>query len=168
MSYTTRFRLADDFIAHVDTIITAIHDPFIISRQIGFVVLSAVTVYELAIKDILFDFADKKHRVLSTFTRAYFEQLNGRIKLATIRDDYLPRFGDKYVARFRKHLAHAEKDTLQSKHLSIMNCYANVIQWRHDFVHQGITPTNATYNEAKISFEIGKEAIHCLAKSMTR
>ena len=50
MPYTDHFRLADDLIAHLDTVMGGISDPFISSRYVGFVSIVAVTVYELAIK----------------------------------------------------------------------------------------------------------------------
>lgn len=64
MTYQDHFKLADDIISHVDTVIHEIADPFISSRYIGFISVSAVTVYELAIKEIFCDFATQEHEVL--------------------------------------------------------------------------------------------------------
>jgi hypothetical protein len=51
MPYTDHFTLADDYITHLDAVIGGITDPFINSRYTGFLSVSAVTVYELALKD---------------------------------------------------------------------------------------------------------------------
>jgi hypothetical protein len=60
MPYVDQFQLADDYLAHLDAVIVQITDPFIKSRYTGFLAVSAVTVYELAIKSIFIDFAHRK------------------------------------------------------------------------------------------------------------
>ena len=72
MGYDSHFIYADDFINHLDIALPATTDPFIKSRYIGFLAITAVTVYELALKEIFIDFANKKHKVLGTLTRSYF------------------------------------------------------------------------------------------------
>lgn len=59
MAYSDHFSIADDFIAHLDDVMGDLDDPFIQSRYLGFIVLSAVTVFELAIKDVFCEFAEK-------------------------------------------------------------------------------------------------------------
>jgi hypothetical protein len=75
MAYTDHFQLADDLITHLDGVMSGISDPFISSRYVGFVSVVAVTVYELAIKEIFLDFSRRKHKVFGTFADAYFEAL---------------------------------------------------------------------------------------------
>lgn len=48
MPYTARFSLVEDYLNHLDPMMAGIADPFIQSRYLGFVLISAVTVYELA------------------------------------------------------------------------------------------------------------------------
>ncbi len=62
MSYDDHFKLADDMIDHLNTVIDSISDPFIKSRYTGFVAVASVTVYELAIKEIFFECARKNIR----------------------------------------------------------------------------------------------------------
>ena len=57
----------------------------------GGTAVAAVTVYEMALKAILFDFAESQHPVLGTFAHGQWDRINGRIKLAHIRKDYLMR-----------------------------------------------------------------------------
>ena len=141
MSDQTDFKLADDMIAHLDTVISAIKDPFIASRYVGFVLVVAVTVYELALKEIFCEFGEKKHRVLGNFTRSYFDRINGRIKINTIRNEYIPRFGEKYEKRFKRKLVIVENVGLRSHGISICTSYNNIIEWRNGFSHEGIIPT---------------------------
>ncbi len=168
MAYTDHYHLADDVITHLDTVIDGIADPFIASRYVGLVAVTAVTVYELAIKEIFIEFGEKKHKVLGNFTRSHFARINGRIKIAIIQKDYIRPFGDKYVQRFKRKLEQAESDNLHTHGISIRSRYGNIITWRNEFAHAGRVPTTATYTETTKSYESGKEVIRCLAETMYR
>jgi len=168
MAYHNHFILADDIISHIDTTIGTISDPFISSRYIGFVSISAVTVYELAIKDIFIEFGRKKNKVLGNFTFSFFDRLNGRIKTKTIEDEYIKRFGDKYVQRFKAKKQKAEKKSLRDDGISILASYSNIIEWRNQFAHEGKIPAYVTYNEVKKAYNAGKKIIECLAMTMVR
>jgi len=166
MTYQDHFKLADDIISHVDTVIHEIADPFISSRYIGFISVSAVTVYELAIKEIFCDFASQEHEVLGSFVLSYFERINGQIKLQKIKEDYIPRFGQKYVDKFKAKIEESELEILKTSKRSIKNSYNNIIEWRNQFAHKGDIPPTATYQEAIDSYFTGKEVIHCLSATM--
>ena len=168
MAYHDHFRLADDVINHLNTFVSGIPDPFLSSRYIGFVSVSAVTVYELAIKEILCSFADNKHKVLGNFALSYFDRINGRIKLSIIQDDYIKRFGKKYVERFKLKLEDAEKRSIRTSGRSIKSSYNNLVEWRNQFAHEGQMPSTVTYAEVTQAFEDGKQVIECLFKTMNR
>ncbi len=168
MPYTDHFKLADDLINHLDTVVAGIADPFIASRYTGFVSVAAVTVFELAIKDIFCSFGDAKHRVLGSFTRSYFDRINGRIRYDLIHKDYVRRFGDKYAVRFRKNMTRKENAYLKVNRKSILTAYNNLLEWRNAFAHEGLVPTYATYPDVVEAYRTGKELIHCLALSMRR
>jgi RiboL-PSP-HEPN len=168
MPYQDRFQLADDYIAHVDAALSGITDPFIKSRYIGFVAVTAVTVYELAIKDIFFDFSEKKHKVLGNFVRSYFERLNGQIGKKRLVENYLPRFGEKYAKRFKRKLERLEDQVLRSDGVSVKSSYGNVLTWRNKFAHEGIIPATPTYEEVKKAYQYGRRIIECLADTMVR
>lgn len=168
MSYITHFQLADDYIRHLDTMMGSISDPFIKSRYTGFLAVSAVTVYELAIKAIFIEFAEKKHKVLKNFTSAYFERINGRIKTSIIKDEYISKYGEKYVKKFDKYIKKKEAEILRIESASILASYGNIITWRNQFAHEGIIPSTATYDEVKKAYQFGKHIIDCLAVAMKR
>ena len=168
MAYQDHFKLADDMVVHLNLVTSGIADPFISSRYIGFVAVSAVTVYELAIKEIFCDFASRKHIVLGNFAFSYFDRINGRVKLKIIKDEYISRFGTKYVDKFKKKLDQAEDRLLRTSRVSVKNSYSNVIEWRNQFAHEGQIPSTVTYGEIIKSYNAGKEVIHCLAQTMQR
>jgi hypothetical protein len=127
MPYADHFKLADDLIAHLDTIVPNISDPFIVSRYIGLAAVAGVTSYELAVREIYCDFAERKHVVLGNFTRSFFERLNGRVRYQHIRDDYSIRFGPKYKARIIKQINDLEQRTLRTQRRSPLYSYGNLI-----------------------------------------
>ncbi len=168
MLYSDHFQLADDYFSHLDTVISGISDPFIKAKYTGFAAVSGVTVYELALKEIFINFAHRKHKVLENFTLSYFDKINGRITRQNIEEDYLPKFGEKYLKRYKKLTQKKEKEILISERTSIKWCYGNIIAWRNEFVHEGRIPANATYEEVFKSFQCGKHMLHCLSQAMTR
>ena len=168
MSYQDRFKIADQCVGHLDSTVSGVQDAFIASRYVGFVAVSAVTVYELAIKDIFIAFSTKKHSVFGEFTTSYFDRINGRISSREIVKEYLPRFGDKYVKRFRQKRNQREKDILQSGKGHILTSYNNIITWRNQFAHEGVVPYTVTFAEARDAYDCGKHVIHCLAETMVR
>lgn len=168
MAYDDHFRLTDDLIAHLDGVVGSIKDPFIQSRYVGFLAMSATTVYELAVREIFIEFSDKKHRVFGAYAASHFQHLNGRIRTKDLRELHIPRFGEKYTKRYEREVEKAEKTGLRSSGISIISAYNNLIVWRNQFTHQGKIPTTPTYDEVKRSYGAGKEIIHCLARVMQR
>ena len=168
MAYQDTFQHADDVIAHLSGLIATVGDPLLSIKYVGFVSVAAVTVYEMAIKSIFIEFATKKHAVLESFTKNYFNQINGRIRPKHIKDDYVPMFGDKYLARYKKKLALNKDSYLQRNRRDFVNSYNNLITWRNDFAHEGRLSTTVTFAEVVQAYEDGKEVIHCLATSMVR
>lgn len=168
MSYHSHFQLADDLISHFDTVVAGVADPFISSRYVGFVAVAGITVYELAIKEIFFDFSEKKHKVFGHFARVHFERINGRIRTRELKREHVRRFGEKYVRRFSANVESAERNRLRVHGESILSGYNNLIEWRNQFAHEGRIPATVAYSEVTNSYRIGKEVIECLAKSMTR
>lgn len=168
MAYYRHFILADDLIAHLNEVIGGVGDSFIASRYVGFVAVAGTTVYELAIKEIFVTFCNKKHKVFGSFAGKYFERLNGRIKTRDLKENHIPRFGEKYLKRYQRLIRQTEKDYLRNNGISVLSSYNNVIGWRHQFAHEGKIPTTATYAEVTQSFESGKQVIHCLNRVMQR
>ena len=168
MRYRDRFELADQVVEYLDEAANGIRDDFLTSRYVGFVAVSAVTVYEQAIKDIFVAFSTKKNGVFGDFVTSYFHRINGRISSREIVKEYLPRFGEKYVRRFQKKRDRMEKEILRTGGSSMLASYNNIIVWRNEFAHEGRVPNTVTFKEVKEAYDCGKHVIHCLAETMVR
>lgn len=165
MSYLNRFISTDNLIAHLTPYLTTITDAAIKANYAGFLSVSAVTVYELAIKDIFIDFADKKNTVFGEFVAKHFLGINGRIKLKDLKEHVKP-FGNKYFLKFEAKLKIHEKVILRTKRKDLRTTYTNLILCRHQFVHVG-APT-LSLEEVLTDYEIGKEVITSLYEAMKR
>ncbi len=168
MSYDQHFRLVDDYLAHLDQVLQGTTDSFVRSRYTGMLAVGATTVYELAIKTIFIEFAQKKHKVFGSFVERHFARLNGRIMLKDLSEEHLKRFGGQYGDKFKKKLEDVEQAKLRASAGSVKASYGNIITWRNEFAHEGRVPSNVTYEEAKNAYELGKEVIRCLADAMKR
>ncbi|MHB8207618.1 HEPN domain-containing protein [Mucilaginibacter sp.] len=166
MPYTDRFIATDDLLTHLTIVIPTIHNPALVSNYAGFLSVSAVTVYELAIKDIFIDFSLKKHNAFGVFTESHFSRINGRIKLDDLKKEHVKAFGDKYLQKFIKEVNNRDTTILAAGGESIKASYSNLITCRHQYVHQG-SPT-LSFQEIQRFFQHGKIVIECLFNSMKR
>jgi hypothetical protein len=168
MAYTSNFTIADEMINHLSLVVGGTTDPFMSSRYVGFVAVSAVTVYELALKEIFIEFAEKKHVVFGTYTKNHFDKINGRIRNNQIKDDYIKKFGEKYLRRYNKKVKEIDNQILRTQRISLVSSYENLITWRNEFAHEGHIPSNVTFNDVVNSYHLGKELIRCVSEVMTR
>lgn len=157
------FADADSFMEHLRKAVEDIDDNFTASRYIGFVAVSAVTVYEVSVKQLLNDFATETHPMLGNFASVYFDKLNARIQ----RDDiekYLRHLGESYSERFKVLLD--EKENEYGREGSIKESYKNLLTWRHEFVHAGRLPNQATFEEAIKAYHLGKKVLIALKETL--
>lgn len=166
MGYKDHFRLVDDVTAHLDAAVVAV-DAFTQSRYVGFYSVAAAAVVELALKEIIISFATSNHPMFGGYVQSKYEQINGRIKLAHIKDDHLDPFGEKYKKRFHKLLDRVERTELRRRKFSVKSSYTNLLNCRHAFAHEGSIPAHSTYSEVKKGFDAAKIVLACLAKTLS-
>ena len=77
----------DALIANLTPYLSTITDAAVLASYAGFLSVSSVTVFELAIKDIFENFATKKNIVFGHFVEKHLSRLNGRIKLDDLRSN---------------------------------------------------------------------------------
>ncbi|MBB5315821.1 HEPN domain-containing protein [Tunturibacter empetritectus] len=167
MAYQSHFVHADRIIAHLGSLRGPTLDPLLEAKYVGFVAVACVTVFEMAIKEILTTFADKKHQVLGSFIRHSCERMNGRIQLDSLKPNYIFPLGLKYKERFDKKIDQTARTTLRTQRRDIRASYKNIILWRHGFAHSATIGT-ATWTEVVQAYEDGKEIIRCLHESLVR
>lgn len=166
MPYHNRFVATDDLIAHLNPIVNTITDAAIKANYAGFLSVSAVTVYELAIKDIFSEFATNKNKVFGNFVDRYFSRINGKIMIGDLKDTHINRFGEKYYKKFEANLKKRETIVFNTTRKNIRSSYSNLILCRHNYVHKG-SPT-LTFEEVLENYAIGKDVIHSLYDAMKR
>lgn len=157
------FTDSDSFMEHLSDAIKGIEDNAVSSRYVGFVAVSAVTIYEVVIKKSLKDCAATTHPMLGTFASVIFEKLNARIRREDI-ESYLKYYGAEYVDRFKELVDQKEQEHITDG--SVKSSYANILTWRHEFVHAGQLPSQATFAEAVKSYHLGKHVVIALDEVM--
>lgn len=165
MANIIEFHITDQAITHLNSVVASIKDNYISQQYIGFISSTAVTSYEVAIKKIFINFGNETNIILGEFTKSYFSKINGRIKKNNI-EGYIKMFGDNYFKDFKTKIQNRENDLLRTARKSMISSYNNIIEWRHQFVHEGIIPSTVTYEEAVESYHFGKEFIKCLEETM--
>jgi len=168
MAYKDHFVHADDLITSLKQVLPLVSDPLIRAKYVGFVSIASVTVYELAVKEIFILFAKNKGIAFGEFTRCHFKRINGRIQMTEIKHEYIKRFGEKYLNRFIKKIDSCKKVYMIQHQRDIEVSYTNLITWRHQFTHEGIFPSYASFSDVVDAYEDGKEVIRILAETMVR
>jgi hypothetical protein len=166
MAYQDRFAATDNLIAHLSPIVSTLSDPAIVSNYAGFLSVSAVTVYELAIKDIFTEFATKKNIAFGNFIESHFANINGRIRLEHLKGQHIKSFGEKYLDKFEKKLKTREQFVFTTSRKNVRSDYSNLVLCRHEYVHAG-NPT-LSFQEVLDYYQTGKEIIHSLHEAMQR
>lgn len=165
--YTRHFSLADDLISHLETTVPAA-DQFGRARFSGYVTVSAVTVLELSVKEIFCEFSQRRHVTLGFFVAAFFERINGRVRIKDIRADYLKPFGGPYLRRFDRHLAFASRRALLTEKADIQTSYENLVTWRNEFAHEGRLSGTASFDDIVSAYRRSKRVLACLHASLSR
>ncbi|HZX78923.1 HEPN domain-containing protein [Lysobacter sp.] len=167
MAYKEHFRLVDDVAGHFDAAVGAV-DAFLQSRYVGFYAVAAAAVIELALKEIVVDFASRNHHLFGDYVESKYQRINGRVKLEDIVKEHLKPFGKSYQKRFEKLLKRVDKSHIAKNSFSVKLSYDALFTCRHQFSHEGSVPTNSGYEDVKRGFEAGKVVMACLAKVLGR
>lgn len=166
MAYTSRFRGVDLQINKLQAQVTPETDPLVLSSLAGLVAVTAVTAYELAIKDIFEEFARRKHKVFGTFVKSTYSKLNGRILYNDVKEGLVKHFGDKYSKKLVKKKDVKTALILASEGVDLVQTYNNLIECRHQLVHAG--NFTMSFDESVRSYQIGKKLIEVFDETMRR
>lgn len=165
MAYADHFRLVDDVSSHFDEAVASV-DPFLQSRYVGFYAVAAAAVMELAVKELIIEFAAAHHELFGEYCRTKYERINGRISFEDICKEHLKPFGALRVKRFKRILRTVEYWNLTHRSLSVKKAYENLFTCRHMFAHEGAVPDQTAYSDVKSGFESGKIVLACLARAL--
>lgn len=163
MTYAKHFALVDDVASHFDAAVTGL-DPFTVTRYAGLYAVSSAAVLELALKEIVIEFARSRDAVFGDYIAARYEFINGRIKLTHIKQDHLEPFGKSYLRRFDRLVKWLDTYGVKRRRGSLISAYGNLLTCRHKFAHEGLT--TCTYGEVKAGFEAGKRIMACLHRAL--
>lgn len=162
MAYTNRFNDVDSLITEINPIVSNLSTN-VQPKIAGFLAVNAVTAYELAIKEIIADFATAKHSIFGDFIQNYHARLNGNIKIQSLKDE-LNKFGGNYKADFESELCTRELNLRNTLQKDLRSCYTNLLECRHLFVHT--SRITLTIQECIDNYNVGKDVIAALYDAM--
>jgi hypothetical protein len=165
MAYSKHFQLVDDVAAHFDIVVNSA-DAFLQSRYVGFYAVAAAAVLELALKEIVVEFARHHHALFGDYMASSYEQVRGQIRIAHITGKHLKPFGGKFQDRFRDLLKEMDQLSICESGYSVNLSYEALLTCRHKFAHEGSVPATTSYADIKNGFSAGKVVMECLAKTL--
>ena len=157
MAYTDKFLPTDELINEINTLKPHISQ-VALPKFTGAISVSAVTSYDLAIKEILIDYAHSKHNLFGCFVQNYLSRLNGRIEISDLKKE-IKKIDNALAANWEEKITEVER-----VEPSVRSCYQNLIQSRHSYVHAN--RINLDYDECINDFNIGKKIIEALRSVM--
>jgi hypothetical protein len=167
MAYSNHFRLVDDVSAHFDAAVIAA-DAFMQSRYVGFYAVASAAVLELALKEVIVDFARHHHSLFGSYLASRYEKINGRIGLSSIADEHLKPFGKDFQNRFKRLLKRVDGLSIKKRGYSVILSYEALLTCRHEFAHEGSVPASTSYTDIKKGFEAGKIVMACFEKTLEK
>lgn len=159
MTFQDRFKDVDDLIAGLGPIVPTLPGP-IQPKLVVFLAVNAVTAYELAIKEIIEDYATSKHEDFGEFVRNAYARINGKIKIKDLKDQ-LKKFGEKYEYNFTEALNEKKTEVFNEEHVDLFSCYDNLLVCRHFYIHRN--NVTLSFDECIKDYNIGKHVLETLA-----
>lgn len=167
MAYRGHFKLVDDVSVHFDGIVSTA-DPFLQSRYVGFYAVASAAVLELSLKQIICDFAKRKHVLFGDYIAARYERINGRIGVDDIVKEHLKPFGASYPTGFKDRLKAVDRYGIAKHGFSAKKSYETLLTCRNQFAHEGDVPSTVSYADIKNGFLAGKAVMGCLARTLSK
>jgi hypothetical protein len=123
----------------------------------GLLVVAMAATYETCVKEILCEYANKKHVDFGGFASRNYEKLNSRILVRDLKK-YCEMFDPIICSRFKAGLASRKKKVLDRVGKNIEVSYEQILSWRREFAHAGIRQT--TIEEAAATHRVGKRILY--------
>jgi RiboL-PSP-HEPN len=130
----------------------------------GFLAIAYAAAFEESVKEIFIAFAKSQHTILHRMVEKKFDRINGKIKIDTIKNDYLLPLGEQFKDVFSSELKRVEDEVLRSHGQSVISSFTNIIDWRNAFAHK--LERQTTIEEVQTSYVFAKKVIELLNSSL--
>lgn len=123
----------------------------------GLLVVAIAASYEACVKETLVRYANQYHPEFGIFAQNQFKRLNSRVRLHDLHG-YTKTFGDASNQKFGT-LVRAHRHKIRERvGIDIVQSYEQILNWRHDFAHEGVR--NTTVEEAMATHRRGKRVLY--------
>lgn len=139
-------------------------DPFLESHFAALVTVVSVAAFERRIKDIFCDFGASQNSTFGLYVKNDLGRINGRISIKSLKEQYLNKFGKKYIEGFKSELDILKNDALSNGQPNPAEFYDSLISARHNFVHE-LNVKLPKYKEVKEFYLAGVTIISALERT---
>jgi len=161
------FSRIDDLIAEINGLVPSSSYRAVQFRAdlAGLLVVAMAATYETCVKEILFEYANRKHIDFGGFALRNYEKLNSKISIKDLRR-YCELFDPTICKRFKERVTDKKKRILGRVGKNIELSYEQILAWRHEFAHAGIRQT--TIEEAAATHRIAKRILYLFDDAFNR
>lgn len=125
----------------------------------GLLIVNMCSTYETCVKEIIINFAERKHAAFGAFATKNYAKLNSRINVPDLYK-YAKLFDGELAEKFKENLRRKRARINQRTGKDICQSYEQILSWRHDFAHAGIH--NTTIEEALKFHNLGKRVLYIM------
>lgn len=131
----------------------------------GLLVVAIVASYETCVKEVMINFASRKHSQFEVFVANEYSKLSSRVAVSDLHR-YAQLFGHEVGGRFKSRLNQRSDSIGQRTGVDIKQSYSQLLNWRHDFAHAG--KRNTTIDEAMQFHCYGKRVLYAFDEAFAR
>jgi hypothetical protein len=124
----------------------------------GLLVVAIAASYESCVKEILINFAAKRHVIFGEFASNHYNRLNSKIRVKDL-SAYSKLFGSATHDKFWQGLKRRSEAIRARLGQHIEGHYENILDWRHAFAHSWAR--NTTIEEITITHRFASRVIYC-------
>ncbi len=160
------FSRVDLFIKETDALVSGGNvSDFAKAHLAGAIAVMSSATFELCIKEILYDFSQKRDVVFGAYVRNNYAKLNGRIQTDDLKNDFLKKCGGLFKDRFQDELDRIKNQAKQSGQRDPAESYNSLVMHRHKFAHE--LNTQISYEDVKEIYRSGIVVIDIFRKTLT-
>ena len=124
----------------------------------GLLTVTIASCYENCVKDVLVNYAARRHTDFEMFSRNEFSRLNSKISVSDLYR-VSQKFSPSIKENFKSLLQARSEALVRRVGVDPREKYSQILSWRHDYAHAGIK--NTSLEEALKFHSAAKRVLYC-------
>lgn len=131
----------------------------------GLLVVAIAATYETCVKEVIVNYASKKHVSFAAFASRNYEKLNSRIQVNDLKK-YCELCDPEIQSNFKNFLKKRKDILAERTGQDIEKSYKQILDWRHGFAHAWAR--NTTIEEAQKTHLAAKRVLYSFDEAFER